>query len=204
METLRKQLIEDTKKKIMESFDNESLIIQCSRYLAELDTSIYSMKLRLKGWYGFYDHDVVDVLDVSGEKSSLGADLTEEDLIILNENIETLRLLLILKEDNINYLTKLMEVKVPRLLDVAGVEIGAKLISLAGGVKELASMASSKIQLLGAEKALFRHLKSGNKAPKYGVIYFHKSVQDSEDKGKAARKLASEISKVVKVDYFRK
>jgi len=63
---------------------------------------------------------------------------------------------------------------------------------------------SSTIQILGAEKALFRHLTKGTKAPKHGVIFAHELIQKATNKGKAARNLASAIAKAAKLDYFRK
>lgn len=204
MEKLRKQLIKETEKKVAESFDNEILLMQCSRLIAEIDKAISTMKSRLKEWYSYYNHKVEDVLDLPKGKSSLGAEFGKEDLKIIQDNIKEVKILMKAKENNIKYLKTLMKDKVPRLLDVAGPEIGAKLIDHANGVKQLASMASSKIQVLGAEKALFRHLREGFKAPKYGIIYLHQKVQKAENKGKVARKLSSEISKAVRIDYFRK
>ena len=102
------------------------------------------------------------------------------------------------------YLLKLMKSFAPNLTKVAGHVIGATLIDKAGSLKKLASMPSSKIQILGAEKSLFKHMKTGSKAPKHGLIFQHKSIQNSKDKGKASRKLSSEISKAARIDFFRK
>ena len=101
------------------------------------------------------------------------------------------------------YLTSLMRPVCPELLKVCGNLIGARLISLAGGLRHLAEITSSKIQVLGAEKAMFRHLKGKSKAPKFGVIFVHESISKSNEKGKAARRLASKISIAAKKDYFR-
>lgn len=98
-------------------------------------------------------------------------------------------------------LTKKIALNLVKLL---GEELTAKLITEARGLKKLAFMASSKIQVLGAEAALFRHLKEGTKPPKYGVIFKHASVQKAENKGRAARQLASKISLAAKKDYFKK
>lgn len=107
------------------------------------------------------------------------------------------------KQGNNSY-KKLAEEVAPNLVDLLGYELAAELIARAGSLKKLAFMASSKIQVLGAEAALFRHLKDGTKPPKYGIIFKHKSIQKAENKGKAARQLASKISLVAKKDFFRK
>lgn len=92
----------------------------------------------------------------------------------------------------------------PETAKAAGVILSAKLLEKAGSLKKLAVMPSSKIQLLGAEKALFRHMKEKSKAPKYGIIFVHESIKNAENKGKAARQLASSIMKAVRIDYYRK
>jgi len=79
----------------------------------------------------------------------------------------------------------------------------AKLIALAGNLKKLVEFPSSTIQLLGAEKALFRHMRTGAKAPKHGIIHEHPIVSKAKEKGKAARAVADKISLAVKVDYFK-
>lgn len=99
-----------------------------------------------------------------------------------------------------NVITSLM----PETVKAAGVILSAKLLEKAGSLKKLAEMPSSKIQLLGAEKALFRHLKEKSKAPKYGIIFIHESIRSAENKGKAARKLAADIMKAARIDYYRK
>ena len=99
---------------------------------------------------------------------------------------------------------KLVKTIAPNLVKLLGEELTAELIMEAKSLKKLAFMASSKIQVLGAEAALFRHLKEGTKPPKYGIIFKHKSVQKAENKGKAARQLASKISLAAKKDYFKK
>jgi len=83
--------------------------------------------------------------------------------------------------------------------------IGAKLLEHAGSLKRMAEMPSSTIQILGAEKALFRHLKTGSRPPKYGVLLGHSIVQQmpKAKQGKAARVLADKISLAVRIDYFK-
>ena len=84
--------------------------------------------------------------------------------------------------------------------------LGAKLISHAGGLKRLATYPSSTVQIMGAEKALFRHLKSGDRPPKYGLIYRHPQIRGAKwwNRGKIARMLASKISLACRKDIFTK
>ena len=92
------------------------------------------------------------------------------------------------------------------LSNIAGATIGAKLIAAASGLKQLAFMPASTIQLLGAEKALFRHLRNKRiNGPKYGHIYQHPLVKKTpaKHKGKVARSLAAKLSLAARADYFK-
>lgn len=100
---------------------------------------------------------------------------------------------------------KLMEELAPNLNQVVGPQLGARLINQAGGLERLARMPASALQLLGAETALFRHLRSGAKPPKHGLIYQHPLVHQSPPKirGKAARLLAAKGALAAKLDFFK-
>ena len=99
-----------------------------------------------------------------------------------------------------------MDTIAPNLKLIVGSSLGAKLISHAGGLKRLATYPSSTVQIMGAEKALFRHLKSGDRPPKYGLIYQHPQVRGAKwwNRGKIARMLAGKISLAVRRDVFTK
>lgn len=105
-----------------------------------------------------------------------------------------------------NELARLMKENFPNIAAIAGATIGAKLLSIAGDSERFAKMASSKIQVLGAEKALFRHLTTGAKPPKYGIISTHQAFQGvpKHFEGKVARALAAKISLAAKADVYTK
>ncbi len=103
------------------------------------------------------------------------------------------------------FIEKEMEKLTPNFSKVAGGVLGARLMANAGGLKQLAMMPASTMQLLGAEKALFRHLKNKKiNGPKYGFIYGHPIVKQvpGKNKGKAARSLASKLVLAARADYF--
>ncbi|MEM0088673.1 MAG: RNA-processing protein [Archaeoglobaceae archaeon] len=98
----------------------------------------------------------------------------------------------------------------PNLCEVAGAKLGAKLIEKFGSLKKLAFASSNKIQIVGAEKSLYRaiaRMKRGKEAkmPKHGIIFLHGFVRNlpKKKRGKMARFLASKISIAAKIDYFR-
>jgi len=94
----------------------------------------------------------------------------------------------------------------PNTSKIAGPLIGARLLSLAGGIQKLALMPSSTVQILGAEKALFRFKKEGGKPPKHGIIFqnFLVNKASKSERGKIARILAAKIATAAKADAFTK
>ncbi len=99
-----------------------------------------------------------------------------------------------------------MEKIAPNISRITGSLIGARLISQAGGINRLALLPASTIQILGAEKALFRFKKEGGKPPKHGIIFQHPFINKTNRKhrGKAARVLSNKISIAAKADVFTK
>jgi nucleolar protein 56 len=92
----------------------------------------------------------------------------------------------------------------PNLSALAGPELAARLIALAGGLGDLAKKPSGTVQVLGAEDALFAHLRGGATSPKHGVIYLHEAVRGTspEHRGSAARALAGKLSIAARVDHY--
>lgn len=92
----------------------------------------------------------------------------------------------------------------PNLAALAGPILAARLIALAGGLESLARMPSGTVQVLGAEDALFAHLRGDAPAPKHGVIYTHEAVSGTreEDRGSAARALAGKLTIAARVDHY--
>jgi nucleolar protein 56 len=92
----------------------------------------------------------------------------------------------------------------PNPAAMAGPVRAALLLSLAGGLESLAKKPSGTVQVLGAEDALFAHLRGDAPSPKHGVIYTHDAVRGtrSEDRGSAARALAGKLAIAARVDYY--
>jgi nucleolar protein 56 len=98
----------------------------------------------------------------------------------------------------------------PNTNSLLGPILTARLLAKANGLEKLSKMPVSKIQILGAEKSLFRYLKDkeegkDGKTPKYGIIYLSPYIQDAKgNKGKIARLLASKIMLTSRIDFFSK
>lgn len=137
-------------------------------------------------------------------KTSVGASFTSEDIQQMQKFAKYGYSLFELKDSLEKYVTALMEEIAPNTTAVAGALIGARLIRLAGGLDELAKLPSSTIQVLGAEKALFRALRKKSRPPKHGIIFQHPTIHRAPRwiRGKIARAMAGKISIAAKVDAF--
>jgi len=102
------------------------------------------------------------------------------------------------------YLDSLMSEVSPNVKALVGSLLGAKLISRAGELENLAKKPASTILVLGAEKALFRSLRTGAKPPKHGVIFQHKFIREAKrrQRGKIARTLAGKLAIAARIDAF--
>jgi nucleolar protein 56 len=135
-------------------------------------------------------------------RSSVGASFDEVDIQTIQDEVRLIVEMQKVRERTAEYIDGLMEQVAPNLKTLVGGTIGARLIALAGGLEDLARMPASTIQVLGAEKALFRALKTKAKPPKHGVIYQHPSIRSSPRKlrGKIARALAGKIAIAARLD----
>ena len=90
----------------------------------------------------------------------------------------------------------------PNLSALAGPILAARLVSRAGGLSRLAGMPSSRLQVMGAEKSLFKHLKGHAPSPKHGIIYRHPAVVGSPRRlrGRVARSLAAKLAIAARLD----
>ncbi|MCJ1235353.1 Nucleolar protein 58 [Varicellaria rhodocarpa] len=133
---------------------------------------------------------------------SMGTEITTDDL----ENIQALAEQVVsfteYRQQLSDYLSARMTAIAPNLTALVGDLVGARLISHAGSLMNLAKVPASTVQILGAEKALFRALKTKHDTPKYGLIYHASLVGQAtgRNKGKMARALAAKASLGVRVD----
>jgi len=137
---------------------------------------------------------------------SVGNELSE-DLLELIKNyaskiIELIEFNKILEKK----LEEIMKIHAPNLTMLAGYKLAAKLIKGIGSLEKVAKSPSTRIQLVGAEKALFRFLRGKGKSPKHGYIFIHPYIQQAPKKlrGKVARVLANYLAKAARIDYFSK
>ena len=133
---------------------------------------------------------------------SMGSEISTEDELNIKELCNQIIFLTEYRQTLTEYLRTRMMTIAPNLTTMVGELVAARLISHAGSLISLAKMPGSTIQIFGAEKALFRALKTKSQTPKYGLIY-HASIVGQANpkiKGKISRSLASKCALCIRVD----
>lgn len=223
---IREQSILLAKKAIKESVGRDLLIIQAISSIEDIDRAINILVNRLREWYGYYNPefartvhsneafseiiasksraDILKSLKLA-DKECMGADLDKKDIDIILELARMINENYALRKSLEKYLEQAMQEICPNIAAITGALLGAKLLAFAGSLKRLSELPASTIQLLGAEKALFRHIRGLGKSPKHGILVQHPLMEKTKlsDRGKVARALADKISIASKVDYFK-
>jgi nucleolar protein 56 len=215
-----------TKRRMAESLKQDYLIVQAVNNVDEMDKVLNNLAKRLREWYELYNPEFSrsiesdekfaeliqkktrkELLNEVGltQEESMGAEVSKKDLQPVMGLAAEISSLFALRAKQAKYIEDSMKEQMPNVAAVAGAMIGATLLSIAGSMEKMALFPASTIQLLGAEKALFRHIKTGAKPPKFGVIINHPLVTKAKapEKGRAARMLADKISIAVKLDFFK-
>ncbi len=151
---------------------------------------------------GFSEKKAEEIAEAA--KKSMGADFSDLDIKAIQKFARITLELYKLRRELADYIAAVMKEVAPNITALVGPLLGARLISLAGGLEELAFLPASTIQVLGAEKALFRALRTGGKPPKHGVIFQFPAIHRSPrwQRGKIARALAAKLAIAARVDYF--
>ena len=141
---------------------------------------------------------------LSTAKRSKGGKITEENLLILQSLANEVILLAQIRKNLEDHIEVSMEEISPNLKQLLTATVGARLIAKAGSLKRLASLSSSTIQILGAEKALFRTLKTGANPPKHGLLFQHPVIHSAPkwQRGKLARAISSKAAIAARVDLY--
>ena len=136
---------------------------------------------------------------------SMGTEISDLDLINIKELCEQVLSLAEYRAQLYDYLKTRMNTIAPNLTALVGELVGARLIAHGGSLVNLAKQPGSTIQILGAEKALFRALKTKHATPKYGLIYHASLVGQAAPKlkGKISRTLASKAALSIRIDALR-
>ncbi len=209
---------------------NDLMIIETVNSLKQIEDTTGKLIEQLRNWTRSYLPEL-DRLHNNQLYASLIADYTSRELIAQSPQLKSTNITLssdyditmtssdlevikkfaqslsnLYKTQNLleEFIHDKMQVVAPNVASVAGDSLGAKLIAHTNGLEELAKLPSSTVQILGAEKATFRHLKTGENPPKHGLIFQHPLLRGSNwwVRGKIARTIASKISIAARKDAY--
>ncbi|MFH1257350.1 MAG: hypothetical protein ABIG96_06535 [Candidatus Micrarchaeota archaeon] len=141
---------------------------------------------------------------ISFSNGSMGAPFDDEDSKIISIYAKRLLELFLLRKEITSYIEKEGNKAFRNLAYLTDAVVAARLVSTAGSLQNLAKMPASTLQVIGAEKALFKHLRMGTKPPKHGVIFQSPLISTAplKQRGKVARALATKLAIAAKADYY--
>ena len=150
-----------------------------------------------------FSKDKVEMLSLIKEKSR-GGNITEKNFVIVQSLAKQILNLFELRKNIEAHVDEQMKEEAPNISAILGTAVGARVLAHAGSLKRLATMPASTIQILGAEKALFRSLKTGANPPKHGILFQHATVHAAPrwQRGKIARAVAAKAAIAARVDVF--
>ncbi len=193
---IREASIIQAKNAIQKSLTPDKNLIQSIEALDDAHTTFNLMSERFTTWYSQL---------TGAPRSKLEKILQKTDL---PSQMSSLKDFILSTKDFISELSSYLDSESPKvfpnLAAILGTQLAVRIVSLAGDLSKLARMPASTIQLLGAEKALFRHMVDGSPPPKHGVLYQHPNVKkaNGKDKGRTSRKLAAKVAIASKLDYY--
>ncbi len=137
-------------------------------------------------------------------KRSRGGKITEQNLLIVQNIAQQVISLNKIRKNLEDHIDASMEDVAPNVKGLLTATVGARLISKAGSLRRLASLSASTIQILGAEKALFRTLKTGSDPPKHGILFQHPVIHSAPkwQRGKMARAIAAKTAIAARLDVY--
>ncbi|MGI0037095.1 MAG: NOP5/NOP56 family protein [Nitrososphaera sp.] len=152
---------------------------------------------------GMQDKKVEVMLDAAGR--SKGGDMTPENLAIVKSLAGQIISQSDLRRVLADHIEVSMEAVAPNVKEMLTATVGARIIAKAGSLARLAMLPASTIQVLGAEKALFRALKTGARPPKHGLLFQHPLIHSAPkwQRGKIARAVASKVAIAARIDFYR-
>ena len=192
---LRDVALKLVRRQLLELTTAEQDLLQAMEALDDISQGVNLLDERLYEWSRLHSQEIVH-----------GKDLAEglcedENMGTLAKAIQGLREARKIMENEV--ITSAEELA-PNLSSLAGPVLAARLISRAGSLRRLAGMPSSRVQIMGAEKSLFKHLKGHAPSPKHGIIYRHPAVIGSPKRlrGKVSRALAGKLAIAARLDYY--
>ncbi len=201
---LRKLLIEYGKYRIRQEFAEDQYVRKFYALVPELNKSL-NLILEKVSNFGLFTGVNYGNEDPCGYFKRLrDLDLPEDVSQEMNRISDTAESICSLKAETLEFLSEKARHFMPNTSGFVGEEIAIDLLYHSGSLRNLAMMPASSIQVLGAEKALFKHIVNGTPPPKHGVIFRVKGMSSlrTRDRGRAARFIAGKVAIALRADYL--
>lgn len=204
-----------SKKKLHGSIGRDKLIIQASNSIEDIKRTESLFLERFYEWYSLHypemkNRDYEKVIKYGRRENfpdfteSVGAEMTDSDETAVREFALIIKDMREKRAALEKYIRSSVQEICPNVSALIDSLLAAKLLSMSGSLEKLSRMPASTIQLLGAEKALFRHLHQRGKSPKFGIIFMDPHIQNApeEKRGKIARILSAKLMLAARIDYY--
>lgn len=180
----------------------QGIVNDNAQYSKLVLTCGYRSKFRENDLSQILEDETIELAVKEAAEVSMGTEISELDIINMRSLAEQVLSMTEYRIQLFDYLKNRMNAIAPNLTILLGELVGARLISHSGSLMNLAKQPASTIQILGAEKALFRALKTKHDTPKYGLIYHASLVGQAapKHKGKISRVLAAKAALATRVD----
>jgi nucleolar protein 56 len=218
---LHAAMVELAKQHMRKAIRPEDHLRQAVAAVDDLQEQENGLIERIREWYGLHFPELAKMVDEAeylellakhgrrenlplDARESVGADLGEAEEREIRGMAQLAQSLALRRRDLEGYVERTGRALAPNVSDLAGPMIAARLVTLAGSVEDLARYPSGTVQLLGAERALFRHLKTGSRPPKHGVLFQHPLIHRAPpwQRGALARAFAGRIAMAARADAY--
>ncbi len=220
---LHRAMLALARRRMRKAVGPDDYVSQAVAALDDLQETSNQLLERLREWYGLHfpelakmvdDAAFLDLIAEHGDRAgmpvggveSVGAPLPPDDRAAVMAFAGLARDLARQRRRLESHIEAQMKALAPNVAALAGPILGARLIALAGGLEPLARLPASTVQLLGAERALFRHLREGTPPPKHGVLFQHPTIHRAPrwQRGPLARAFAGKIAMAARADAYTK
>ena len=201
--TLREATISATREAVAErERADDQQLVHAVRAMDDAARTANELAERLAEWAGsLFDAPGTGIDGARNVAAMDPADPTEERAVSLAERVVDLAAE---RDDLESYIRERAPTVYPNLAAMAGPVLATRLVALVGGLESLAKKPSGTVQVLGAEDALFAHLRGHAPSPKHGIIFTHEYVRGTrrEDRGSAARAFAGKLAIAARIDHY--
>lgn len=224
-EEIREKALQDTREEL-EEIDKIKLLMKAVETLDRMGNNQQKQMESFRDWYAVHfpelereieeDKQLLRVLNSKGlergemdafeqlSKGSTGMSLETKDTEILESFVTSLQSQQEFIDELEEYVREIANEEMSNLSVLLGPVLAARIVRLAGGLEEVARKPASTVQMLGAEKALFRFLREGGNPPKHGILFEHEYVSPlhPDERGKMARFLANKAVIAARLDQY--